>query len=94
VIATGGQTVRRAEGQVHVGGRRVPQPCLGDGGAVPQDTWTMQALRVPVGSVLVLGDHRGGRRYRRSTGPVKVSAVGGAALRLGRPFRDVGQIRQ
>ena len=83
VIALAGDRVELRDGDVYVNGTRLDEPYVfADDDGEPQDTdatglesqWT-----VPIGSVFVLGDHRGASSDSRIFGPVEVGHILGRA---------------
>ena len=83
VVAVGGQTVGIADGVLKVDGMPVPEPYVDR--ALVDGTY-FGPVRVPPGSVFLLGDQRLGSVDSRSFGPVPVgSIVGRVALRVWPP---------
>jgi signal peptidase I len=91
VVAVGGDTIALRDGHTIRNGRRAPEPfaapCGGGSGCdFPR------AIRVPAGSVFLLGDNRGGSLDSRFWGPVPVSWVIGEAVAGYWPPRRAGAI--
>jgi signal peptidase I len=89
VVAVGGDTVAVRDGLVVRNGRTEPapfaEPCAGGGACdLPQ------AIRVPEGSVFLMGDNRGNSDDSRFWGPVPVSWVIGEAFATYWPPDRVG----
>ena len=83
VAAVGGQTVGIADGVLNVEREPVPEPYV-DRAQV--DGTYFGPVRVPQGTVFLLGDHRLGSVDSRSFGPVPVrSIIGKVALRVWPP---------
>jgi len=82
VAALGGQTVGIANGVLKVDGEAVPEPYVD---RIVPGTY-FGPVRVPEGTVFVLGDHRLGSVDSRAFGPVPLSAIlGKVVLRLWPP---------
>ena len=77
VAAVGGQTVGIADGVLKVDGKPVPEPYV-DRAQV--DGTFFGPVRVPAGSVFLLGDQRLGSVDSRSFGPVPVGSIVGRVL--------------
>jgi signal peptidase I len=83
VAALGGQTVGIADGVLRVDGHEVPEPYIDR--AEVRGTY-FGPIRVPAGTVFLLGDQRFGSVDSRSFGPVPVdSMVGRVMLRVWPP---------
>jgi signal peptidase I len=77
VAAVGGQTVGIADGVLKVDGQAVPEPYV-DRAEV--DGTYFGPVRVPAGTVFLLGDQRLGSVDSRSFGPVPVDSVVGRVV--------------
>jgi len=77
VVAVGGDTVGLRDGRLVVDGRVVREPW-----SDPEriDSVFFGPVRVPAGSVFVMGDNRGNSEDSRSFGPVPASEVTGRVL--------------
>ncbi len=83
VVAVGGQTVGITDGVLKVDGKPVSEPYVD---RTQVDGTYFGPVRVPPGSVFLLGDHRLGSVDSRSFGPVPVrSIVGRVAFRVWPP---------
>jgi signal peptidase I len=77
VAALGGQTVEIADGVLRVDGRAVPEPYIDRAEVV--GTY-FGPMKVPAGTVFLLGDQRFGSVDSRSFGPVPVESVVGRVV--------------
>jgi len=85
VVAVGGQTVGIEDGRLVVDGRRPREP-YADPDAI--DSVYFGPVRVPRGTVFVLGDNRGDSTDSRTIGPVPVDdVIGRARARIWPPER-------
>lgn len=85
VVATGGQTVRMANGLVYVNGRLQPEPYL-----VFHDHANYPLRRVPRGYVFVLGDNRPDSYDSRIFGVVSDASLQGQAFFGFWPLSEIG----
>lgn len=89
VIGLPGEEVSTRDGRVYVDGRLLEEPYLPDGTM----TYGMeQAVEVPDGKVLVLGDNRGDSTDGRVFGPVPAEAIVGRAFMIMWPPGRVGPL--
>ncbi len=75
ILATAGEIVEMKEGVVYVNGRSLPEQYLTHRG---EDSFS--PVKVPTGSVFVLGDNRPTSEDSRAFGPVPMSRVSGSVM--------------
>jgi signal peptidase I len=80
VIAVGGQTVDLKDGKVVVDGVPLDEPYTHGQPSLPGDPIVTYPLKLPVGTVWVMGDNRTQSKDSRWIGPQPVSAVHGRAF--------------
>jgi signal peptidase I len=80
VVAIGGQRVRVTGGAVVVDGRRLAEPYLPGGLATGEPCGAKGEVRVPAGSLFVLGDNRGDSYDSRCFGPVTSDQLVGTVV--------------
>ncbi len=86
VIALGGDTVFLRNGQVYVNGQLQPEPFLPPAW---RDHYTSPVpVKVPVGDIYVLGDHRAASEDSRCFGPVPISRIAGVAQLIWWPLAN------
>lgn len=88
VIAVGGDTVEGRDGRVFVNGNPVSERYLAGEGR----TSSFGPVRIPEGSIFVMGDNRANSDDSRGFGPVPVGSVVGHAFLLIWPPRDFGTL--
>lgn len=88
IVALGGDTVSLRDGRLFVDGNRVHEPY-----ADPRriDSVYFGPVRVPAGTVFVLGDNRGDSVDSRRFGPVRVGQIEGRVVATVWPWHRVGQ---
>jgi len=88
IVALGGDTVSLRDGRLFVDGNRVDESY-----ADPRriDSVYFGPVRVPAGTVFVLGDNRGDSVDSRRFGPVRVGQIEGQVVATFWPWHRVGQ---
>jgi signal peptidase I len=90
VIATGGQTVDVHDGHVYVDGKRLNEPYTHGANSQPGDIGL--PIKIPAGSVWLMGDNRTNSTDSRWFGPVPLSTVRGHAVVLYWPLSRAGAL--
>jgi signal peptidase I len=94
VIAVGGQTVDLRAGKVYVDGVALVEPyTYGQPSDPLMGSSVMFPLKVPVGSIWLMGDNRTQSQDSRWFGPVRLSAVQGQAFFTYWPLSRFGVLR-
>lgn len=90
VIGLPGESLTAKEGHVYVDGKLLEEGYLASGTVTtfPND----QAINVPDGDLLVLGDNRGNSADGRVFGPIPKSLIVGRALFKFWPFSRAGSL--
>jgi signal peptidase I len=87
VIAVGGQTVDVREGAVYVDGRKLVEPYVN---TRYKDDYTADApVKVPVGTVYVMGDNRTDSSDSRAYGPQPLNHISGRAFAIYWPISRI-----
>jgi signal peptidase I len=94
IIGLPGDTVELRDGLVYVNGIKLDEPYIYQDGGVPQrtesETSGLTRWVVPVGELLVMGDHREQSADSRSFGPIEITKVIGRAWLRYWPFDTFG----
>jgi signal peptidase I len=88
VVALPGDTIALRDGRLAVNGAYVDEPAF-----VLADHSSMRKLRIPAGTIFVLGDNRAESDDSRLFGPVPQSAIIGKALLVIWPLGDIKRIQ-
>ncbi len=91
VIAVGGQTVDLQDGAVVVDGKKLDEPYTYGKPSEPQVV--PMPVKIPEGSIWVMGDNRTGSTDARTFGPVAVSTVHGRAFWTYWPLSRFGALK-
>jgi len=92
IIAVGNDTVEIKDGKVFVNGEKLKEDYLDDS-YTPVVNPEYSSIKVPEGSIYVLGDNRDNSKDSRSIGPIPLEKVQGKAVFRIFPFNRFGLLK-